>query len=79
MTEELVGYISGNRKREQIIQALSNGALEMSKIAKMARMPKRLAIKLLEDLERKELVKADGETYSLTETGIEIENRIRGM
>ena len=79
MTEELVGYISGNRKREQIIQALSNGTLEMDKIVKTARMPKRLAIKLLEGLEKKGLVKVDGETYSLTETGIEVENRIRGM
>ncbi len=79
MTEELIGYISGNRKREQIIQALSNGALEMNKIAKTARMPKVLAIKLLEGLEKKGLVKADGETYSLTEIGIEVENRIRGM
>jgi len=79
MIEGLVGYITGNRKREQIIQALSNDALKMDKIAKMARMPNRLAIKLLEDLEKKELVKADGETYSLTETGIEVANRIRGM
>lgn len=79
MIEGLVGYVSGNRKREQIIQALSNGALEMNKIAKMVRMPERSAIKLLGDLEKKGLIKADGGTYSLTETGVEVENRIRGM
>jgi len=44
MTEELVGYVSGNRKREQIIQALSNAPLEVDKIARISRIPERLVV-----------------------------------
>jgi len=79
MTEELVGYVSGNRKREQIIQALSNAPLEVDKIARISRIPERLVVRILEDLKKKGLVKVDGKVYALTETGVDVENKIRSL
>ncbi|MDI6889005.1 MAG: winged helix-turn-helix domain-containing protein [Methanocellales archaeon] len=79
MTEELVGYVSGNRKREQIIQALSNTPLEAAKIARISRIPERLVGRILDDLKKKGLVKVDEKVYSLTEAGVEVENKIRSL
>jgi len=79
MTEELVGYVSGNRKREQIIQALSNSSLEADKIARISRIPERLVVRILEDLKKKGLIKVDEKVYALTETGVDVENKIRSL
>ncbi len=79
MTEELVGYVSGNRKREQIIQALSNTNLGADKIARISRIPERLVVRILEDLKKKGLVKVDEKVYALTETGIDVENKIKSL
>jgi len=79
MTEELVGYVSGNRKREQIIQALSNAPLEADKIARISRIPERLVERILDDLKKRGLIKVDEKVYSLTEIGVEVENRIRSL
>lgn len=79
MTEELVGYVSGNRKREQIIQALSNAPLGIDKIARISRIPERFVVRILEDLKKKGLVKVDEKVYSLTETGVDVENKIRSL
>jgi predicted transcriptional regulator len=79
MIEELVGYVLGNRKREQILEAFSESAIEMTKIAKTTHIPERLTTKLLEELEKKRLIKADDGVYSLTESGFEVNNQIKGM
>ncbi|UZE91899.1 MAG: hypothetical protein IB616_03985 [Methanosarcinales archaeon] len=79
MTEELVGYVSGNRKREQIIQALSNSPLEADKIARISRIPERLVVRILEDLKKKGLIRVDEKVYALTETGVDVENKIRSL
>jgi len=79
MTEELVGYVSGNRKREQIIQALSNSSLEADKIARISRIPERLVVRILEDLKKKGLIRVDEKVYALTETGVDVENKIRSL
>ncbi len=79
MTEELVGYVTGNTKRIQIIQVLGKGKLEVDKVAKITHTPERLTTKVLKGLEEKGLVKAEGKTYSLTEIGSEIENRIKSL
>ncbi|MBU2617786.1 MAG: transcriptional regulator [Euryarchaeota archaeon] len=79
MMEELVGYVTGNMKRMQIIQVLGKGELEVGKVAKMTHIPERLAVKVLEGLEEKGLVKVDGKSYALTGVGVEVENRIRSL
>lgn len=79
MMEELVGYVTGNTKRIQIIQVLGKGELEVSKVAKIAHTPERLAMKVLEGLEEKGLVKADGKTYTLTDVGSDVESRIKSL
>ena len=77
--EELVGYVTGNTKRIQIIQVLGKGKLEVGKVAKITHTPERLTIKVLEGLEEKGLVKADGKTYTLTDVGAEVESRIKSL
>lgn len=79
MMEELVGYVTGNTKRIQIIQVLGKSKLEVGKVAKIIHTPERLTMKVLKGLEEKGLVKADGKTYTLTDIGSEIENRIKSL
>ncbi|MDD2777337.1 MAG: hypothetical protein PHI16_00385 [Methanocellales archaeon] len=81
MIEELVGYVTGNMKRVQIIQVLGKGELEVGKVAKITHTPERLATKTLKDLEERGLVKADSKNkkYTLTDVGAEVENRIKSL
>ncbi|MFC1786917.1 transcriptional regulator [Halobacteriota archaeon] len=79
MMEELVGYVTGNTKRIQIIQVLGKGKLEVGKVAKITHTPERLTVKVLKGLEEKGLVKADGKTYTLTDVGAEVESRIKSL
>ncbi len=79
MKEELVGYVTGNTKRIQIIQVLGKGKLEVGKVAKITHTPERLTMKVLKGLEEKGLIMADGKTFSLTDIGSEVESRIKSL
>ncbi len=81
MIEELVGYVTGNMKRVQIIQVLGKGEFEVGKVAKITHTPERLAMKTLEGLEERGLVKVDSKNkrYTLTDVGAEVENRIKSL
>ena len=64
---------------KQIIQALSNSSLEADKIARISRIPERLVVRILEDLKKKGLIRVDEKVYALTETGVDVENKIRSL
>ncbi|HMK46186.1 MAG TPA: hypothetical protein VK436_06130 [Methanocella sp.] len=67
--EAIVGYISGNVRRKQIIEALSNGAEDVQALAKLTRIPRLAIEKMVEEMTGKNIVKKEKGGYRLTETG----------
>lgn len=71
--EELEGFLLGNPKRRQIVNALEeDGSLELSRIAKKKRIPKRVVEGLLEGLLDKGVVEREDDEYGLSEVGEKI-------
>ncbi len=69
--EELVGYISGNPKRKQVIDVLDKNGKETAEIiAKTARIPKVMLERTLKELTEKGVIKKHKDTYVLTENGL---------
>ncbi len=78
--DELIGFISSNDKHDRILGILGHqGTLERELIAKRARMIPMTAGKILEELQEKGLVDEKDGNYSLTETGTEVENKMKGL
>jgi predicted transcriptional regulator len=77
MTEELIGYVTGNINRDRIMKILEAKGAERSEIiAKRARIPLKTATKILLDLKEKGLVEQEGENFKLTNRGKEIVREI---
>ena len=78
--DELIGFISSNDKRDRILGILGHhGTLDRELIAKRARMIPLTAGKILEELREKGLVDEKNGNYSLTQTGTEVENKMKGL
>jgi len=78
--EELIGFVSGNDKRDKILGLLgSQGPLDEKLISKRTRMVPRMALKILDELMEKGLVEEKESLFSLTEKGIEVENKMKGL
>ena len=78
--EELIGFVSGNDKRETILGILGHhGPLDQKLLAKRARMIPQSAAKILDELKDKGLVEENDGTFSLTEKGIEVENKMKSI
>ena len=78
--DELIGFISSNDKHDRILGILGHqGTLDRELIAKRARMIPLTAGKILEELREKGLVDEKDGNYSLTETGTEVENKMKGL
>ncbi len=68
--EELVGFISGNVKRKQIVDVLDkNGAETEEALGKLTRVPKVMLERALKDMAEKGVVKKQKDKYGLTENG----------
>ncbi|HTY90597.1 MAG TPA: hypothetical protein VMC84_05410 [Methanocella sp.] len=68
--EELVGFISGNVKRKQIVDVLDkNGAETEETLGKLTRAPKLFLEKALKDMAEKGVIKKQKDKYALTENG----------
>lgn len=73
MVEELVGYITGNVKRKQIIDVLDkNGSASFEALAKITRIPRLMLEKIMDEMLNKNIVKKEKDKYTLTETGAEV-------
>ena len=78
--DELIGFISSNDKHNRILGILGHqGTLNRELIAKRARMIPLTAGKILEELREKGLVDEKDGNYSLTLTGTEVENKMKGL
>lgn len=67
--EAIVGYISGNARRKQVVEALSKGAEDMQALAKLTRIPRLSLDKMMEELAGKEIVKKENNGFKLTSVG----------
>lgn len=68
--DELVGFISGNVKRKQIVDVLDkNGAETGEVLGKLTRVPKLMLEKALKDMAEKGVIKKQKDKYTLTENG----------
>jgi len=68
--EEMVGFISGNVKRKQIIDVLDkNGAETEDSLGKLTRVPRILLERAIKDMLTKGIVKKQKDKYVLTEDG----------
>ena len=68
--EEMVGFISGNVKRKQIIDVLEkNGAETEDTLGKLTRVPRILLEKSIKDMAERGIVKKQKDKYVLTEDG----------
>ncbi len=78
--EELVGFISGNVKRKQIVDVLDkNGAETGEALGKLTRAPKLLLEKALKDMAEKGVVKKQKDKYALTDNGKAAARLLHGM
>ncbi len=78
--EELVGFISGNVKRKQVVDVLDkNGAETEEALAKLTRVPKLLLERALREMAEKGVVKKQKDRYVLTENGKAAATRLHSM
>jgi predicted transcriptional regulator len=78
--EELIGFVSGNYKRDKILGILgSQGPLDEKLISKRARMVPKMALKILDELIENGLVEENERMFSLTDMGIEVENKMKSL
>ncbi len=81
MHEELIGFIAGNPKRRQIIEVLeSDGKATLSELAKKTHSPAKIVSTMVEEMESKGLIAHDdGGVYTLTDLGVEMARKIKGV
>ncbi len=76
--EELIGFAASNQRLSKILAVLdSKGPMDSKTIAKTTRIVG--TDKSMEELIERELVKQDGNKYALTELGIQVSHKLRGV
>ena len=77
--EELVGYVSGNVRRRQVIEALSKGGESLEQLEKLSRIPKIMLERILAEMSAKEIVKKTKAGYTLTAEGEHVAQLLKSM
>ncbi|MBU3965774.1 MAG: transcriptional regulator [Euryarchaeota archaeon] len=76
--EELIGFVASNNKLSKILAVLdSKGPMDSTTIAKTTRIVG--ADKGIEELLARKLLKTEGNKYALTELGIQVNHKLRGV
>ena len=77
--EELVGFISSNARRRQVIEALSKGGESPEQLEKLSRIPKIMLTKILDEMAKKKIVKKTKAGYTLTPEGANAAQLLKSM
>ena len=77
--EELVGYVSGNVRRRQVIEALSKGGESLEQLEKLSRIPKIMLEKILSEMATRKIVKKTKAGYNLTPDGEHVAQVLKSM
>jgi predicted transcriptional regulator len=70
--DELIGYVSGNVRRRQVIEALNKGGESLEQLEKLSRIPKIMLEKILDEMAKKKIVKKTKAGYTLTSEGEQV-------
>jgi predicted transcriptional regulator len=76
--DELLGYVSGNVRRRQVIEALTKGE-SLDQLEKLARVPKIMLEKILKEMDEKKIVKKTEAGYALTPEGEHVSRVLKSM
>jgi DNA-binding HxlR family transcriptional regulator len=77
--EELVGYVSGNVRRRQVVEALSKGGESLEQLEKLSRIPRLMLEKILKEMADKKNVKKTKAGYTLTPEGADAARLLKSM
>jgi len=66
------GYIISNKFRRVIFDELASGELNPERISKKHRIIPRITQRILDDFERNDIVKKEGQRYHLTDKGTKL-------
>jgi predicted transcriptional regulator len=77
--EELVGYISGNVRRRQTVEALSKGGESLEQLEKLTRIPRLMLEKIIKEMAEKNIVQKTREGYKLTDEGEHVARLLKSM
>jgi len=77
--EELVGFVSGNVRRRQVIEALSKGGESLEQLEKLSRIPKISLEKILGEMADRKIVKKTKAGYTLTPEGEHTAKMLKSM
>ncbi|WP_406655692.1 winged helix-turn-helix domain-containing protein [Methanolobus sp. ZRKC2] len=78
--EDLIGFVSGNKNRQKLLTLLgSKHSLDAGKMAKNMHVASPSVNKIIQELLEKNLIKQDGNSYSLTELGETVEKKIQSI
>ncbi|MBN2110920.1 MAG: transcriptional regulator [Methanosarcinaceae archaeon] len=78
--EDLIGFVSGNKNRQKLLALLgSKNELDAEKMARNMHVAYPSVNRIIQELLEKDLIKQDGDSYSLTELGETVERRIQSI
>jgi predicted transcriptional regulator len=77
--DELIGFVSGNVRRRQVIEALSKGGESIEQLEKLSRIPKIMLEKILKEMDEKKIVKKTRAGYALTPEGEHVARVLKSM
>jgi predicted transcriptional regulator len=77
--EELVGYISGNVRRRQTVEALSKGGESLEQLEKLTRIPRLMLEKIIKEMAEKKIVQKTKGGYKLTDEGEHVAHLLKSM
>ena len=80
MEEDILGFVTGNNNRQKLLALLgSKGGMDAARIAKTMRIVRPSVNRILEELVERELITRDGEIYSLSDLGVQVEKKIHSF
>ena len=72
------GFIISNKYRRSIFDELASGETDINRIAKKHRIISKVALRVVNDFIKGEILEKKGNRYILTEEGEKLATRIRG-
>jgi predicted transcriptional regulator len=76
---DLIGYITGNPKREKIVETLVSGSMKLQEISKITRIPEVILRRILSEMKNQGVVNEENGTFSLTEDALKALAKLRGL
>jgi len=76
---DLIGYITGNPKREKIVEILAAGGMKLEEISKVTRIPEIILMRIVEEMKDQGVLEEKEGTLSLSEEAQKALAKLRGL